>query len=57
MKKILFSMAVMLAIVSSCNKSKTEQSQASEPVAQDTVSMSIRIQAKQGLKSSFPLLT
>ena len=37
MKKILFSMAVMLAIVSSCNKSKTEQSQASEPVAQDTI--------------------
>ncbi len=37
MKKILFSMAVMLAIVSSCNKSKTEQSQVSEPVAQDSV--------------------
>ena len=52
MKKILFSMAIMLAIVSSCNKSKTEQPQAPSPI-----SMSIRIQAKQGLKSSYPLLT
>ena len=30
MKKILFSMAVMLAIVCSCNKSKTEQAQTIE---------------------------
>jgi hypothetical protein len=47
MKKILFSMAVMLAIVSSCNKSKTEQSQASEPVAQDTIKSANAKQAKE----------
>jgi len=47
MKKILFSMAVMLAIVSSCNKSKTEQSQASEPVAQDTIKPAHAEQAKE----------
>ena len=46
MKKILFSMAVMLAIVSSCNKSKTEQPQASEPVAQDTIKPAHAEQAK-----------
>ena len=39
-------MAVMLAIVSSCNKSKTEQSQASEPVAQDTIKSANAEQAK-----------
>ena len=47
MKKILFSMAIMLAIVSSCNKSKTEQSQASEPVAQDSVRPAHAEQAKE----------
>ncbi len=46
MKKIFFSMAIMLAIVSSCNKSKTEQSQASEPVAQDTIKPAHAEQAK-----------
>ena len=46
MKKILFSMAVMLAIVSSCSKSKTEQPQASEPVAQDTIKPAHAEQAK-----------
>jgi len=40
-------MAVMLAIVSSCNKSKTEQSQASEPVAQDTIKPAHAEQAKE----------
>ncbi len=40
-------MAVMLAIVSSCNKSKTEQSQASEPVAQDTIKSANAKQAKE----------
>ena len=47
MKKILFSMAVMLAIVSSCSKSKTEQPQASEPVAQDTIKPAHAEQAKE----------
>lgn len=47
MKKILFSMAVMLAIVSSCNKNKTEQSQASEPVVQDTIKSANAEQAKE----------
>ena len=47
MKKILFSMAVMLAIVSSCNKSKTEQPRASEPVAQDTIKPAHAEQAKE----------
>ena len=46
MKNILFSMAVMLAIVSSCNKSKTTQPQASEPVAQDTIKSAHAEQAK-----------
>ena len=46
MKKILFSMAIMLAIVSSCSKSKTEQPQASEPVAQDTIKPANAEQAK-----------
>ena len=40
-------MAVMLAIVSSCSKSKTEQPQASEPVAQDTVKSAHAEQAKE----------
>ena len=39
-------MAVMLAIVSSCSKSKTEQPQASEPVAQDTIKPAHAEQAK-----------
>jgi hypothetical protein len=47
MKKILFSMAVMLAIVSSCSKSKTEQPQVSEPVAQDTIKPANAEQAKE----------
>ena len=47
MMKILFSMAIMLAIVSSCNKSKTEQPQASEPVAQDTIKPAHAEQAKE----------
>ena len=47
MMKILFSMAVMLAIVSSCNKSKTEQPQASESVAQDTIKSAHAEQAKE----------
>ena len=40
-------MAVMLAIVSSCSKSKTEQPQASEPVAQDTIKPAHAEQAKE----------
>ena len=47
MKKILFSMAVMLAIVSSCNKNKAEQPQASEPVAQDIIKSANAEQAKE----------
>ena len=47
MKKIILSTTLMLALVCSCSKSKTEQPQASEPVAQDTIKPAHAEQAKE----------